>query len=289
MSRNFWIDLFTGKTWQEYLDSGGTVSGFRESRKKGARRIRPGDYFICYLTGLSRLIGVLEVVSESYYDTTPLWEDEVFPVRFKVKIIHKLDQKNAVPILNLKDKLPLFQNLKSPNSWSGYFRGSPAKLSQKDGELIVEAIKRAIENPVAIDYNEKKLWRRPRKMYQSKLGEVTVPEPDEPTKGIEAEAPGQTTHEEIQYVLLKLGSDLGLDVCVARNDQNKAFMGNSFNEIPTLRKQIPRQFDEATNRTIEFIDVLWLQGDAILAAFEVEHSTAIYSGLLRMSDLVVPP
>jgi hypothetical protein len=28
------------------------------------------------------------------------------------------------------------------------------------------------------------------------------------------------------------------------------------------------QFDEVTNRTIELIDVLWLQGDAILAAFE---------------------
>lgn len=32
--------------------------------------------------------------------------------------------------------------------------------------------------------------------------------------------------------------------------------------------------------------MLWLQGNAILAAFEVEHTTAIYSGLLRMSDLV---
>ena len=49
---------------------------------------------------------------------------------------------------------------------------------------------------------------------------------------------------------------------------------------------MPRQFDDATNRTIELIDVLWLQGDAIIAAFEVEHTTAIYSGLLRMSDLV---
>ena len=49
---------------------------------------------------------------------------------------------------------------------------------------------------------------------------------------------------------------------------------------------LPRQFDEATNRTIELIDVLWLNRDAIVAAFEVEHTTAIYSGLLRMSDLV---
>ncbi len=37
---------------------------------------------------------------------------------------------------------------------------------------------------------------------------------------------------------------------------------------------------------IEHIDVLWLRGNRVEAAFEVEHTTAVYSGLLRMSDLV---
>jgi hypothetical protein len=37
---------------------------------------------------------------------------------------------------------------------------------------------------------------------------------------------------------------------------------------------------------IENIDVLWLKGGSIVAAFEVEASTSIYSGLLRMSDLL---
>jgi hypothetical protein len=32
--------------------------------------------------------------------------------------------------------------------------------------------------------------------------------------------------------------------------------------------------------------VLWLRGNGIEAAFEIEHTTSIYSGLLRMSDLV---
>ena len=32
--------------------------------------------------------------------------------------------------------------------------------------------------------------------------------------------------------------------------------------------------------------MLWLKGNAIVAAFEVESTTSIYSGLLRMSDLV---
>ncbi len=35
--------------------------------------------------------------------------------------------------------------------------------------------------------------------------------------------------------------------------------------------ELPTQFNEATTRTIELIDVLWLKGNSILAAFEVEE------------------
>ena len=49
---------------------------------------------------------------------------------------------------------------------------------------------------------------------------------------------------------------------------------------------MPTQFDAGTNSTIENIDVLWLTGNTFVAAFEVEHTTSIYSGLLRMSDLL---
>jgi len=31
---------------------------------------------------------------------------------------------------------------------------------------------------------------------------------------------------------------------------------------------------------------LWLKGNAIIAAFEIESTTSIYSGLFRMSDLI---
>jgi hypothetical protein len=50
--------------------------------------------------------------------------------------------------------------------------------------------------------------------------------------------------------------------------------------------ELPTQFNEATNRTIELIDVLWLKGNTIVAAFEIEATTSVYSGLLRMSDLL---
>ena len=57
-TRTYWLDLFTGTTWQEFLGEGGSVSGFRESRWTTVQRINPGDYLICYLTGVSRLIGM---------------------------------------------------------------------------------------------------------------------------------------------------------------------------------------------------------------------------------------
>jgi hypothetical protein len=73
---------------------------------------------------------------------------------------------------------------------------------------------------------------------------------------------------------------------VARNDRSRDWKGHRFTDLPRLRADLPLQFDEATNRTIELIDVLWLKGNAVVAAFEIESTTSIYSGLLRMSDLI---
>jgi len=72
MSRKYWLDLFAGATWEEFLEHGAKISGFRESRKKTAQRISPGDYLLCYLTGISRFVGILEVKSKCYFDTTQI-------------------------------------------------------------------------------------------------------------------------------------------------------------------------------------------------------------------------
>lgn len=282
--KNYWLDLFTGKTWEEFLNSGGNISGFRESRLNTAKKVKIGDYFICYLTGISRFIGVLEVESNCYFDKSKIWKDEDFPVRFKVKILYKLNPKTAVPVKKLREKLSIFQNLKSEHAWTGFFRGSPAKFNVQDGEIIVKQIKNTIENPIEIEYDTKKYYRRPR-LFKIGKKHVTVPEEEKSIEKEETEII-DSTHREIQYLLLKLGSDLDLDVWVAKNDRNKQYGENKFKNIKNLRSNLPRQFDEATNRTIELIDVLWLQRDAIVAAFEVEHTSSIYSGLLRMSDLM---
>jgi hypothetical protein len=48
---NYWLDLFTGTTWQEFQKAGSKVTGFREHNRKRAQGIKRGDIFLCYLTG----------------------------------------------------------------------------------------------------------------------------------------------------------------------------------------------------------------------------------------------
>lgn len=286
-ARTYWLNLFSIKTWEEFLAAGGEVSGFRQNRWTTVRQLKPGDYLLCYLTRVSRFVGLLEVVSDPYQDSTPIWEDEEFPCRVRVRIIVALTPDTAVPIHDLRDRLSIFQNRQNPHAWSGHVRGSLTRWRAQDGEAIVEALRAAEASPV----------RRPVPgAAVESLKSITVDdeacldvadaEPDEAPElpvTLEREA---TAHDEIQWLLLKLGNDMGLDVWVARNDRGKSFNGRRFADLPRLRAELPLQFDAETNRTIALIDVLWLQQHSIIAAFEIESTTSIYSGLLRMSDLL---
>jgi hypothetical protein len=285
-SPNYWLDLFTIKTWEEFNEAGAQVSGFREKRWKTVQQVRPGDFLLCYLTGISRFVGVLKVQSEAYKDESAIWGDDVFPSRLKVQSILQLTPETGVPILDLRDCLSIFKNLdSSPSSWTGFVRGSPSKRSQADGEAILNAIQKAGANPTVRPFNKAKLAYRPKRL-ESAIGSVVVPD-TEPMDLAEPPQPKEiSAHTEIQWLLAKLGSDMGLDVWVARNDKNKEISGKHFSDLPRLKSELPLQFDEATNKTIELIDVLWLQKHSIVAAFEIESTTSIYSGLLRMSDLI---
>ena len=284
-ARNYWLGLFTWSTWQEFLAAGGKVSGFRESRWKAVQKIKPGDYLLSYVTGISRFIGVLEVTSLPFKDKSSIWKDEDFPTRLKVKPVVTLEAETAVPVYELRDRLSFFQNMKGPLAWTGHFRGSPARWKGSDGEIVLEALREAKRNPIRRPIDPAKLAKKP-KALKAKIGPVTVPDSEEKPSKQDGTEQEPTEHTEIQWLLLKLGSDMGFDVWVARNDRGRKVRGNTFASIPRLKSDLPLQFDEATNRTIELIDVLWLTGNAIVAAFEVESTTSIYSGLLRMSDLI---
>lgn len=96
----------------------------------------------------------------------------------------------------------------------------------------------------------------------------------------------EQTHSEMQHHLLTIGRALGYDVAVARNDLSRQYNGHAFSfvSLPSL-PALP--VAPETAQTIALIDVVWLEKGTgrLVCAFEVEKSTSIYSGILRLTDL----
>jgi hypothetical protein len=147
--RTYWLDLFTVETWTEFLAAGGEVSGFSEVRWKSVAQMKPGDYLLCYLVGgVSRWVGVLEVTSPGFMDRTPIWKAKTFPARVRVRVIAQLTAETGIPVLDMRDQLSVFRELRNPNIWSGHFRGSPYRWTAEDGEAVLAAITDAQSHPV---------------------------------------------------------------------------------------------------------------------------------------------
>jgi len=97
---------------------------------------------------------------------------------------------------------------------------------------------------------------------------------------------GDATHTDIQGQLRDLGRSLGFDVWIAANDRGRAFGGATLAQ--GCLAQLPEGAIEGLE-SVRLIDVVWLEHASakVAAAFEVEHSTSIYSGIVRMLDLAL--
>lgn len=94
-------------------------------------------------------------------------------------------------------------------------------------------------------------------------------------------------HTEMQYHLAKLGNSLGYRVWIARNDHKREWNYKKLGELSLPQLELVG-FPTQVKDTISLIDVLWLDHNgAIISAFEVEKSTSIYSGILRLYDLAL--
>src|SRR5690349_13790121 len=112
MSGTYWLHLFSAETWREFRDHGGDVAGFSEPHWKMVQRIEPGDYFLCYVTRVSKWVGLLEVVGEPFRDDTPIWSSQAFTSRLPVRVVVALSPEDGVPVLSMRDELTVFQDLK---------------------------------------------------------------------------------------------------------------------------------------------------------------------------------
>jgi hypothetical protein len=135
-------------------------------------------------------------------------------------------------------------------------------------------------------------WSRDRKL-KTVQGEVvvTVPSDDEDEEAkdpatLEARILDPRQSLQIQSKLVEIGATMGFKIWLPRTDKNRICDLIPEKVQAAILEELPLNYDDTTLDTVEQIDVLWLKGRSIARAFEVEHTTAVYSGLLRMADLL---
>jgi hypothetical protein len=289
----YFLDLFSPETYQAFGQSDRSVSGFRERHRTAAQRVRPGDRFLCYMTKLSRWVGVLEVVDGPREDHRPIFypEDDPFIVRFRVRPIVWLPVDKAIPIYDDR----LWNNLsftrgqtRGSPMWTGKVRTSLVQMAPDDAHLLQSVLLEQAEGgtPYPVDPAEFEKLATHKVRRADKDVIVTIPEAGD--RDIVVDAPSHTEVREshqIQAVVADIGSRMSMQIWIPRADRSSV-LAQWKGDHPPLLERLPLNYDETTLKTIEQIDVLWLKGRSIRRAFEVEHTTSVYSGILRMADLL---
>jgi hypothetical protein len=167
---------------------------------------------------------------------------------------------------------------------------------QLDGALLT--LRRQLQiadGDKILDFYEpplKERWAGDRKV-KTAHGEITVEVPsdedeeaDDIEVSVETRAPEARQSIQIQAKLAEIGIKLGFRIWLPRNDKGRVCDLVPADQHTAFLDELPLNYNEPTIETIEQIDVIWLRRQAIVRAFEVEHTTAVYSGLLRMADLL---
>jgi len=94
------------------------------------------------------------------------------------------------------------------------------------------------------------------------------------------------THPQVQTLLAGIGHLKKYGVYIPERDINS--LDWNLTERFPLRGSIPSGFEQIRGVLSE-VDVIWVApgGEAIEGLFEVEHSTPVYSGLLRFNDILL--
>ena len=287
----YFINLFSPETYEAFSRSNREMSGFRPRQENAAGRIEVGDKLICYMVKLSRWVGILEVKSNYFKDDTPIFYDSNDPyvIRFKVEPIVWLQKEKSIPIHEdiVWNRLSFTKGFdKKSSSWTGIIRNSLNSLGDEDGRFLEELIISQKENGVTYEVDENEYAKHLKHKVRTKDGEIKVSVPQDLDTG-EEKVPHSEVREstKIQALIAKIGTQMGLRIWLPRSDRN-AVLSEWKAKQNELLENLPLNYDETTIKTIEQIDVLWLRGRAIVRAFEVEHTTSIYSGILRMADLL---
>ncbi|GGC06486.1 hypothetical protein [Dyadobacter sediminis] len=289
----YYVTIFSPDTYNLFTSSERSISGFRESQKSQASVIKKGDKLIAYVTKLSRWVGVLEVTGDYFISNTPVYslEDDVYTLRFPIKEIVWLPLDQSLPIDNddCWNNLSFTKSLpKKSSAWTNMVRGNLRRFEEVDGAWIETYLINQIVNPTVFglsDTDKKKLASMTVKTQDSKEVEVSVPTKEEHENSTDSHKDDIRESIKVQAMLAKIGERMNLKIWLPKSDRQRV-LAVWKPESGSLLEALPLNYDDTTLKTIENIDVLWVKGRSIVRAFEVEHTTSIYSGILRMADLM---
>lgn len=237
------------------------------------------------------------MTSTPYEDSTPYFVEgeDPFVVRFRVFPEVMLNPEHGIPIREVWTQLDMCSDIDSEQVGWAYKVGvarSLAEISSRDAAFLFEELTRQ-----ARDKREYPLSTYERKLVEGKrsvdlpTGQavVEIPADDEAITDPGAVVLEATEHRrsiKIQSRLVEIGVQLGFKIWLPANDRGGVLnvLGDQWNEH--LLPKLPLNADDNTVDTVKRIDVLWVRGRSIIQAFEVEDTTAVYSGILRMSDLI---
>lgn len=92
-------------------------------------------------------------------------------------------------------------------------------------------------------------------------------------------------HLRAQSIIKDIGNSLNYDTFIAKNDQHRIYHNKSLSEN-TIIDFPEHNLSSELIKHFSLIDTMWFHNGSPVALFEVEMTTSVYSGILRMADLI---
>lgn len=243
-----------------------------EANRAKFERMQPGDDILIVEGNTIRLLGKFAAKTINPDLSRELWKN------FKV---NDMEGWNLIYfIANPLEIEPPFDEFKKLFDYSSNWalRGFTSIAGEKLKEFYAKyddlySILQKIKLGKKVEEKKKIVWEK-----DDKNGELTNGDVDEILNDKEL-----SDHVIVQWKLIRLGLKAGSKIWIPRNDQSKITHEYEFADF---EKEFTAGLDTPA-KYVENIDVAWKEEFRIDAAFEVENTTSIYSGLLRFSDLKI--
>ena len=139
----YWLCVTSEENWRVIREN--NVWGVADRFKGTIQRVKPGDKPVFYVMQTkkdkevipSRIVGIFEVISEPYRDSTKIFKayrtESTFPYRVKIKSVKIFDKP-----LFFKELVPKLSFIKNKQRWSGSLRRAMVEIPKEDYKVIAE-------------------------------------------------------------------------------------------------------------------------------------------------------